>query len=815
VVSKISFGNVSAGDQGVVDSPAQSTSVADADQRICVDFGKGKGTMNMLATSQVEGAPLAGGWVKFDVVLSRIEHNGIEIGDQGIVMGPTNNANAKDAGDRVNVEFGVGKGRVNMLAASQVEGVMLAGGLVKGDVVVSKVDHMKVTIGDKGVVCGASTKPSAEDAAERVNVSFPGNGQFNFQVVTQVQGLPLAVGWMKGDKVLSKIKHGGVEIGDVGTVVGPSSNAQAEDADQRVCIAFGRERKRINMLVATQIDGAPQAGGWVKGDKVVSRLKYKDVEVGQQGVVLGPSLSAGAHDAHERVCVDFGPSGCMNMLAESHLKGDPLAGGWVKGDLVLSKIAHNALSKGDEGQVRGPSTNPSAADASDRVCVNFGKEKGNINMLATSQIKGVKLAGNYVKGDAVISKIKHREVDVGDKGIVVGPSSNPKAADADKRVCVDFGNAKGTLNMLASSQIEQPLPGGFAKGDQVVAKKAVQGVSIGDEGVVVGSSTAGDSSPSSRQIRVDFGGSKGTINVDAHGDISRSSKAPKHDADTKPAAKTQADINRMKAEGEVEITHYNRSIVHGPCLAALKVLNEDKVKVLFKASAPNYTVRRVEMVQNDRLKRNSSDMLDDLNDRSQGALAGIFSLSLPDDIEDVDRQAKAKLTSYIGRQFVTAEWAGPGSRFSNVVPAWHGAKEQVIKNIAKSGFAVSEVAEPAWYGTGRYCTLEAELACMHASTHPSPKPKNADGEWCVLLSAAIVGIAYPITPGKVDYPSGPEDPTKFKFYGKAFKAPCDTHVVGIDGKSHRCAAPEAAKYHEIVSSQDAQLLPLAIVWFTN
>merc|ERR1719296_288886 len=141
-----------------------------------------------------------------------------------------------------------------------------------------------------------------------------------------------------------------------------------------------------------------------------------------------------------------------------------LAGGWVKGDLVVSKIVHNnVLGKGDEGVVRGPSSNPSAQDAGDRVCVSFGTQKGNINMLASSQIKGVKLAGSWIKNDVVISKIKHREIEVSDKGTIVGPSSNPKAPDADKRVCVDFGNTKGTLNMLATTQIEQPLPGGLAR----------------------------------------------------------------------------------------------------------------------------------------------------------------------------------------------------------------------------------------------------------------------------------------------------------------------------------------------------------------
>merc|ERR1711884_674352 len=99
---------------------------------------------------------------------------------------------------------------------------------------------------------------------------------------------------------------------------------------------------------------------------------------------------------------------------------------------------------------------------------------------------------------------------------------------------------------------------------------------------------------------------------------------------------------------------------------------------MFRASAPSsYSIKRVELVRKDRLLRMCSDMLDNLNDRRSGALAGIFSLTLPDDIDGADREAKAKLTSYLQRQYVTTEWAGPGSRFSNVVPGWHGASEEV------------------------------------------------------------------------------------------------------------------------------------------
>lgn len=826
VVSKIAHDRVKIGDWGTAEGPSLNAGAADAAQRVNVDFGRAKGSRNMLATSQIEGAPLARGWVKFDVVLSRIEHNGIEIGDQGVVMGPSNNSKAQDAAERVNVDFGAGKGKVNMLASSQIEGVALAGGLVKGDVVISKIEHMKVKVGDQGIVCGPSTKPSAEDAAERVSVNFgTEKGPFNMQVVLQVQGIPLVGGWIKGDKVISKIRHGGVEEGDEGTVVGPSSNASAEDADQRVCIAFGKERKRINTLVATQIDGAPLAGGWVKGDLVVSRIKYKEVEEGQEGVVLGPSSRAFTEDACERVCVDFGErGGCTNMLAESHIKGVTLAGGWMKGDVVASKIKHNSLQVGDEGVVKGPSSNPRAPDASSRVCVYFGREKGHINMLARMQIKGVKLAGSWVKGDVVVSKIKHKEVEIGDTGTVVGPTSNPKAADANNRVCVDFGPSKGSLNMLALSQIELPLPGGWIKADQVISTKACEGpsgrIAIGDQGIIVGPAMHADAQAVTRQVRVDFGGDKGTTDMDAFNDLARATSVsaeemPKLERDERSEQQTK------KAGGEVDVNSFNNEIGDGPCLAAAyRAVNEEKVRALFVASASRqYKVTRVEMVRSECLVRRCSHMLDSLGDQRAGRHADVFSTTLPKDIDDSDRQAKARLASLLKLNFTTAEWASPGSRLSNVVPVWYGAREDVLRKISQVGFSALAGAGsggPGWLGAGRYNALEADLACLTASRYTSSKPTRAKGEWVVLLSAAVVGLAYPVTPGKVDFPAGPlppTDPKAFRFYGKPFKAPCDTHVAGIDGSSLLCVSPECARYHEVVSTQDDQLLPLALVFF--
>ena len=67
-------------------------------------------------------------------------------------------------------------------------------------------------------------------------------------------------------------------------------------------------------------------------------------------------------------------------------KEEGLAGGYRKGDRVMSLIAHEKVQKGDVGTVVGPSENNAAADRADRVSVDFGDDKGKWNFHAGSQI---------------------------------------------------------------------------------------------------------------------------------------------------------------------------------------------------------------------------------------------------------------------------------------------------------------------------------------------------------------------------------------------------------------------------------------------
>ena len=100
---------------------------------------------------------LVGGWRKGDRVSILVDHAPLIIskGDVGTVVGPATSDGA-DKADRVLVDFGEGKGRVNVFAKTQLEHATLVGGWRKGDRVSILVDcaPWRISKGDVGTVVG-------------------------------------------------------------------------------------------------------------------------------------------------------------------------------------------------------------------------------------------------------------------------------------------------------------------------------------------------------------------------------------------------------------------------------------------------------------------------------------------------------------------------------------------------------------------------------------------------------------------------------------------------------------------------------------
>ena len=73
----------------------------------------------------------------------------------------------------------------------------------------------------------------------------------------------------------------------------------------------------------------------------------------------------------------------------------------------------------------------------------------------------VPLPGGYKIGDVVYSLFSGKsgiDINVGSKGTVQGPSTNPSAADFDQRVSVDFGDGTGGLWNMLVTQISKTDP---------------------------------------------------------------------------------------------------------------------------------------------------------------------------------------------------------------------------------------------------------------------------------------------------------------------------------------------------------------------
>ena len=120
------------------------------------------------------------------------------------------------------------------------------------------------------------------------------------------------------------------------------------------------------------------------------------------------------------------------------------------------------------------------------------------------------LPDGYQIGDHVICCIEvlddGAQISIGDKGTVLGPSTNSSASDADRRIQCMFSQKKSSINMLVS-EIRPPLPKGYKVGDRVIC--CIQqdlgnrgSLSVGDEGIVATTPATRDKSEPDAHKRI-------------------------------------------------------------------------------------------------------------------------------------------------------------------------------------------------------------------------------------------------------------------------------------------------------------------------
>mmetsp|Transcript_147146 Transcript_147146/g.274063 ORF Transcript_147146/g.274063 Transcript_147146/m.274063 type:complete len:631 (-) Transcript_147146:49-1941(-) len=602
-----------------------------------------------------------------------------------------------------------------------------------------------------------------------------------------------AGGYRRNDVVFALVdmsnSNGSVKKGAKGRVAGPSQHQKFDLLCEFPTLTG------INVL-ASEVS---LAGGFQPGCVVFSLFELCDangsVRKGEKGKVIGSSNN----EKHDLLC-EFPNMSQINVWAS----GVSLSGGFRPGCVVFSLLEvsdeRGSVRKGEKGKVLGPVKevfsdvmSPSSVscmllpstrtldhgDLQDRqheLLCEF-PSCSQINMLASA----VSLAGGFRPWCVVFSLFEHLDangsVKKGDKGKVIGPANNEK-----HDLLCEFPNYS-RINVWARLVY---LQGGFRPGCVVFSafelSDANGTVKRGEKGKVIGPSPC-----EGYDLLCEF---------------------PNYSQVTVPASAVHpaGDVSK------VNVKESKISVKQDPALrlAHSCQLSAGEIAEAFRStSRGKFSITRVERVQEASLIQLVSAYLNIVEQRL--IHQPIFDPQMPKNVH------KQQLTSYLLSRFDTQRLAGPGLTKANVLLVWHGpSAEAAARSIAKHGFAPLSDSDPGYHGSGRYTSLESAYACMYASEYPAPKDPSSKGDWPVVLCAGVVGVAYPVTPCRDDFPEGslpPKDPTCCLYYGAPLQTKFDTHIIPVRGPDYLAVEPRLADYHELVFREDAQLLPIALVWF--
>jgi hypothetical protein len=157
----------------------------------------------------------------------------------------------------------------------------------------------------------------------------------------------------------------------------------------------------------------------------------------------------------------------------------------------------------------------------------------------------------------------------------------------------------------------------------------------------------------------------------------------------------------------------------------------------------------------------------------------------------------------------------------NTFYCFHGPRPEHVESICRNGMVATGSLDSGFFGCGCYSTLNIEYAAKYArGDFDSPdnrRPAAAGGRYPVIMFAASVSMAYPITPD-VDYghvlhpPEVPEGSSDL--FGRPLKRGFDCHVVCVNQSTGwQAVNRDMCQYVEIVIEQESQMLPIAVLWF--
>jgi hypothetical protein len=180
------------------------------------------------------------------------------------------------------------------------------------------------------------------------------------------------------------------------------------------------------------------------------------------------------------------------------------------------------------------------------------------------------------------------------------------------------------------------------------------------------------------------------------------------------------------------------------------------------------------------------------------------------------RKQKRVLSALRDNYQETAPNASP--KATRTFYCFHGPRLEHVESICRTGMVATGALDSGFFGCGCYSTLNIEYAVRYArgDFDPSNKPRAppANGLFPVIMFAASVSMAYPITPF-VDYghvegvPRGCSD-----YFGRPLKRGFDCHVVCVNqSNGWQAVNRDMCQYVEIVIEQEIQMLPIAVLWF--
>lgn len=156
---------------------------------------------------------------------------------------------------------------------------------------------------------------------------------------------------------------------------------------------------------------------------------------------------------------------------------------------------------------------------------------------------------------------------------------------------------------------------------------------------------------------------------------------------------------------------------------------------------------------------------------------------------------------------------------TGVLQVYHGCQdENGALDIARAGFANRRFVDDGYFGSGNYMTSYPAYAASYPLAHKTSAKPNANGEYCIIGSLAILGRVRPIVQDHVDYPVAAGGQCRFQ--GKPMDRGYDTHHVQVaamdsyqafDSQQH----PPHALVDEIVCSKESQLMPNLLIYFTK